>query len=283
VPPFCYGASTASGNVASSKVKGDFASVTEQSGIKAGDGGFDVAVKGNTDLKGGVIESSQKAIDDNKNRLTTGTLTQSSIQNHDNYDASGFSVSGSVSGKMGNQTPPNSTSDAADTSKTKPGGSSGFSSNSGSQGSTTLSGISGGAFTITNDDAQRAKTGQSAAEAVASVNRDVSTEKDTSGALTKSWDGGKLMQQTQAEVQITAAFGSAAAKAIGDYAGQQVEKATALRTAAATEPDAEKRDAMLASTKDIENNWGARGRYKLALTSLRIAGITRPWRDYSEV
>ncbi|ALU91055.1 filamentous hemagglutinin protein [Herbaspirillum rubrisubalbicans M1] len=276
VPPFCYGASSASGNVASSKVKGDFASVTEQSGIKAGEGGFDVAVKGNTDLKGGVIESSQKAIDDNKNRLTTGTLTQSSIQNHDNYDASGFSVSGSVSGKMGDQTPTNSMSDAnrtAATSKTKPGGSSGISSNSGSQGSTTLSGISGGALNITNDDAQRAKTGQSAAEAVASVNRDVSTDKDTSGALTKSWDGGKLMQQTQAEVQITAAFGSAAAKAIGDYGDLQLKQARALRNAAASEPDAEKRDAMLSNAQSIEDKWGESGTARVGAHAL-VGGIT---------
>ena len=40
-----------------SKAKGDFASVNEQTGIQAGDGGFQVNVKGNTDLKGAVIAS----------------------------------------------------------------------------------------------------------------------------------------------------------------------------------------------------------------------------------
>jgi hypothetical protein len=40
MPPFCYGASTASASVSKSKVEGDFLSVTEQSGIKSGDGGF---------------------------------------------------------------------------------------------------------------------------------------------------------------------------------------------------------------------------------------------------
>ncbi|WP_420213819.1 hemagglutinin repeat-containing protein [Janthinobacterium fluminis] len=43
LPPFCYGVSTASGSVSQSKAKGNFASVTEQSGIKAGGGGFQVA------------------------------------------------------------------------------------------------------------------------------------------------------------------------------------------------------------------------------------------------
>ena len=38
-----------------SKIDSDFASVAEQSGLKAGDGGFQVAVKGDADLKGGAI------------------------------------------------------------------------------------------------------------------------------------------------------------------------------------------------------------------------------------
>uniref|UniRef100_UPI003DA0433C hypothetical protein n=1 Tax=Xanthomonas oryzae TaxID=347 RepID=UPI003DA0433C len=44
---------SASGSYSSNKVNGDFASVKEQSGIQAGDGGFDIRVHGNTDLKGG--------------------------------------------------------------------------------------------------------------------------------------------------------------------------------------------------------------------------------------
>ncbi|WP_230598323.1 hemagglutinin repeat-containing protein, partial [Xanthomonas albilineans] len=53
-----------------SKVDGDFASVREQSGIQAGDGGFDITVHGNTDLKGAVIASTQAAIDQGRNQLT---------------------------------------------------------------------------------------------------------------------------------------------------------------------------------------------------------------------
>nr|WP_279627069.1 hemagglutinin repeat-containing protein [Xanthomonas prunicola] len=52
---------SASASYSSNKVNGDFASVTEQSGIQAGDGGFNIRVGGNTDLKGGVIASTHAA------------------------------------------------------------------------------------------------------------------------------------------------------------------------------------------------------------------------------
>ncbi|TDY38997.1 hemagglutinin repeat-containing protein, partial [Paraburkholderia rhizosphaerae] len=63
VPPICYGAgSSAAANFSQEKMNSDYASVTEQSGIHAGDGGFQINVKGNTDLKGAVISSSDQAI-----------------------------------------------------------------------------------------------------------------------------------------------------------------------------------------------------------------------------
>ena len=63
IPPFCAGAGagagTVSGSYNNSKVLGDYASVSEQTGIQAGDGGFRLKVKGHTDLTGAVITSSQ--------------------------------------------------------------------------------------------------------------------------------------------------------------------------------------------------------------------------------
>jgi filamentous hemagglutinin len=41
-----------------------------------------------------VIASSQDAIDQGKNRLSTGTLTYSDIANSSSYDAKGISLSG---------------------------------------------------------------------------------------------------------------------------------------------------------------------------------------------
>ncbi len=74
-----WGASV-SASYSQSNVGSDYASVQEQSGIRAGDGGFDVKVKGNTDLKGGVISSTQDAIESQRNKLATATLTQSDVQ-----------------------------------------------------------------------------------------------------------------------------------------------------------------------------------------------------------
>ena len=66
---------------------GDFASVGEQAGIRAGDGGFGIRVAGATDLKGAVIASTAEAAPStgsgqgtstgSVNQLTTGTLTAS--------------------------------------------------------------------------------------------------------------------------------------------------------------------------------------------------------------
>ena len=94
IPPFFYGApSTGSLSASGSKVNSDYASVTEQSGIRAGDGGFQVAVIGDTDLKGGAIASTQAAIDLNKNRFRTyGELTTSDPRNKAENTAKSASV-----------------------------------------------------------------------------------------------------------------------------------------------------------------------------------------------
>ncbi|BAO92264.1 hemagglutinin repeat-containing protein [Caballeronia cordobensis] len=88
VPPICAGASSVAANFNQQKLNSDYASVTEQSGIQAGDGGFQLNVKGNTDLKGGVIASGDKAVQDGVNSLTTGTLTYSDIETSGNRASS---------------------------------------------------------------------------------------------------------------------------------------------------------------------------------------------------
>ena len=57
-----YGLS-ASGSYSRSKVKADHASVTGQSGIYAGEDGYQIKVRDNTDLKGGIITSGKSAED----------------------------------------------------------------------------------------------------------------------------------------------------------------------------------------------------------------------------
>jgi filamentous hemagglutinin len=81
-------------NYNQSKVSSHYASVTNISGIQAGDDGFDITVGGNTSLIGGVIASTA---DPSKNILDTGSLTYASIHNEANYSASSIGISGSYS------------------------------------------------------------------------------------------------------------------------------------------------------------------------------------------
>jgi hypothetical protein len=74
------------------KTTSDYASVTKQAGIYAGDGGYQIKVQDNTHLKGAVIASTADA---RKNRLDTGSLTMDNIDNKASYHSS--SIGGSVS------------------------------------------------------------------------------------------------------------------------------------------------------------------------------------------
>ncbi|WP_285541324.1 hemagglutinin repeat-containing protein, partial [Brucella sp. NBRC 12950] len=75
--------------------KGDAAIVSEQSGIHAGEGGFDIKVDGNTKLTGGLITSEA---DPENNRLETGTLEFEDLDTHSKWKADtyggGFGASG---------------------------------------------------------------------------------------------------------------------------------------------------------------------------------------------
>lgn len=83
-------------NLSGSNINSNYASVMEQSGIKAGDGGYKVKVKGNTDLKGAVIAASDEGLRQSTFE-TGGTLTQSDIQNSASYDAEAYAVSAGTS------------------------------------------------------------------------------------------------------------------------------------------------------------------------------------------
>ena len=88
----------ASGGVNASKANGDYAQVTEQSGLFAGDGGYHVKAK-EVELTGGAISSTNAANSD----LTADKFTHTDIQNHMDYDASSVSLSGSVGGTSSNK------------------------------------------------------------------------------------------------------------------------------------------------------------------------------------
>ena len=161
IPPVCYGVS-GSVNISKSKANGDFLSVLEQSGINAGDGGFQLIVGGNTDLKGGIISSSDAAILDGKNSLTTGTLTTSDLANKSvaNASSSGISLSTSMlDGKyaLAKSLAGNAINNAGET---------------GASAGATYSAVSWGQVTVKNDAKQQELTGASALETVTGLNRD---------------------------------------------------------------------------------------------------------------
>ena len=163
IPPFCYGASSGSVSASKSKANSNYASVAEQSGLRAGDAGFNVSVQGNTDLTGGVIASTQAAIDHNQNTLTTASLTTSDLQNKADASASssGFSLSSDIltQGKYG-------------IAKGVIGNAMNNASESGSSSGQTRSAVSAGTVTILNEEKQQQLTGKTADKTVTSLNRD---------------------------------------------------------------------------------------------------------------
>jgi filamentous hemagglutinin len=176
-----------SANYAKSSINSNYASVTEQSGLKAGDGGFTVNVAGNTDLKGGAITSTQAAIDQNKNSFQTGgTLTTSDIENKASFEAKSVSVS---VGAGGSPMPGQGLSAALSGA--------GMGKDSGSTSSTTTAGISG----IAGDTGKR--TG------------------DNAQGIGKIFDADKVRQEIQAQTKITQEFAKQASSTIQSYSDQQ--------------------------------------------------------------
>ena len=195
-------------SVGQQKMNSDYASVTEQTGIRAGDGGFQLDVGGHTGLKGGIIASTGQAVQDGANRLTTGTLSYSDIRNHANYSASSVSLGGGYSSKDFSLKPMGGGGDSAapssgvgtcqdgtaTTGGDKVPGSelpayNGWSATppiammaKGSGSSTTRSGISSGTLILTDGDPQ----------SLAGLNRNVSTERDSSNTLKPIFDKDKI-------------------------------------------------------------------------------------------
>ena len=87
---------TVSGGKGKTNTDSTYESVTTQSGLYAGKEGYDIQVKGNTHLKGAVIDSKAPA---EKNKLTTGTLTWENIDNKAEYKTGGHGIS--YNGKIG--------------------------------------------------------------------------------------------------------------------------------------------------------------------------------------
>ncbi|CDH26959.1 putative filamentous hemagglutinin [Xenorhabdus bovienii str. Jollieti] len=149
---FTYGSmsGSASVNAGRDKMHSQFDSVNEQTGIFAGKGGFDVKVGEHTQLDGAVIASTA---DKDKNRLETGTLGFSDIENKAEYQTEHQSVGISTGGSMGSQMGTNMASNMlAGTHK------------SDSQSSTTHAAVGDGTIIVRDADKQK--------QAVSDLSRD---------------------------------------------------------------------------------------------------------------
>lgn len=178
---------------------GNYAGVKDQAGIQAGSGGFDVTVKGNTDLKGAYIASTA---DPSKNSLTTGTLTTSDIENHSHYSANsaGFSAGASV-GLSNKAVGPSSVSGSGGVTPMV------FQNDSGDQSATAKSAVSAGTINITKPGEQT--------QDVANLNRDTT---NLNGTVAKTPDVQKTLSQQADTMNAAQAAGQTISQGIGLYA-----------------------------------------------------------------
>ena len=237
-----YGFS-ASGSYSQSKVKADHASVTEQSGIYAGEDGYQIKVRDNTDLKGGIITSGKSAEDKGKNLFQTATLTASDIQNHSRYEGKSFGIGASVaiSGEsMGQNRPADSGPGIRliDVSKGQNNNNAiGYGSDGDSKNSTTRSGINTRNIHITDEAGQLARTARTAKETEARIHTGIDTETvdQHSGRLKNSFDKDAVAKEINLQREITQEFGKNAAQttaAVSDKLGntQSYERYQAAKT-----------------------------------------------------
>lgn len=169
-------------------INSNYQSVNQQTGVYAGSGGFDITVSGNTNLKGAVISSD--AMPD-KNKLTTGTLTYSDIQNKADYSSSstGIGLGTNKDGKLtGSPTPSIPVGGKAE--------------------STTKSGISQGTIEIRNNPNQD----------ISNLSR---TPEGALNALGKIFDKKSVEEQKE----LVNLFSQEANKAIGDLAESMIKNA----------------------------------------------------------
>ncbi len=192
---------SASVNLALDKMHSTWDSVIEQTGIFAGNGGFDITVGEHTQLNGAVIGSTGSA---EKNRLDTGTLGFGDINNHAEYKVEHLSIGASTGGSIADQF----TGNMANSLLVGVNGSD-------SADSTTRSAVSNGTITIRDKDSQP--------QDVASLSRDVEHANQT---LSPIFDKEKEQRRLQ-EAQLIGEIGSQAAdiaRTQGDINGLEKAK-----------------------------------------------------------
>ncbi|EFO1626369.1 filamentous hemagglutinin N-terminal domain-containing protein [Escherichia coli] len=206
---------SASVNLSRDKMHSNYDSVQEQTGIFAGRGGFDVTTGQHTQLNGAVIASTATA---DKNRLDTGTLGFSDIENRADFktehQSTGLSTGGSVAGNfLGNMA--NNLLVGAN--------------HEGHADSTTQSAVSAGNITIRDTQSQK--------QDVADLNRDAAHANQT---LSLIFDREKEQQRLQ-QAQLIGEIGNQVAdiaRTEGQIAGEKAKRDPAALNQARAELEA---------------------------------------------
>ncbi|WP_172608296.1 hemagglutinin repeat-containing protein [Pantoea agglomerans] len=211
---FTFGSMSVSGyaSVNQDKMHSNFDSVQEQSGIYAGNGGFDITVGNHTQLNGAVIASQGDAAD---NRLDTGTLGFTDIGNAADYRVShsGGSIALSSGGGMGAQMLSSVASNAASTLL------SGLNNNGHAEG-TTQSAVANGTVIIRDRVNQK--------QDVADLSRDTEHANDSISAIFDKEKEQKRLQTAQLAGEISGQMTNIVTT-MGDIKG--LEKARSAKNA----------------------------------------------------
>ncbi len=215
-------------NFGTSDIESDYVSVIEQSGIKAGDKGFQVEVEGNTSLTGAVIASTEEAIQQENNSFETGTLTLLDLKNKAEYDAEAKAMTIA----MGTQSGEPQLSGA------------GIGQDNDKINSVTTNSISEGVLKVRDNDATKDLTGKPGESDTVAINRDVyvndagqvvtSSGVNTANSIDSIFDAKAVADEINAQVEITQAFGQQAYKVVGDYVrtrrGNLLEELASVQT-----------------------------------------------------
>ena len=213
-----YGAS-ASGDYSQSKINAEHRSVSEQSGLFAGEDGFDVQVGGHTQLTGGIITSAQSAEAQGKNRFQSGSISQTDLHNISKYDGSsiGFGASVALSGEtLGQGTQNNSKLTTVADKNSQGFNGVGYGRDSDHQESTTKSGIGTRNIILTDEAGQLAKTGYGTEKAIQLAYTDIRTEDASkhSGSLKNRFDAAEVQNELDLQREVSQQFAPVAAQTV---------------------------------------------------------------------
>ncbi|EJI9138850.1 contact-dependent inhibition effector tRNA nuclease [Escherichia coli] len=204
---FTFGSMSGSGyaSISQDKIKSNYDSVREQSGIYAGKDGFDVTVGNHTQLNGAVIASTAT---DDKNSLSTGTLGWSDIHNQADYKAShtGISSSGGSGMSASQMVASNAIAGAANALT-------GMSGSSGHAEGTTSSAISGGNLIIRDKESQK--------QNIAGLSRD---PENANGSIAPIFDREKEQKRLQ-EAQVISQISGQMSNIVMTYGETEAMKA----------------------------------------------------------